>query len=203
MELDELEKIWKQPGHHSLLQPDIEQALRHRARNEVSRMRGNLLSELWVALVSVVLVSVFYFTVLNGRLWEIGWIYILLLLVFLVYYFAKSRLLKGMLSSTGSVRQHLETQLKKLDTYTRWYMLTGTLLVPLLMTCFYFLLQYKNIPLQLQGVSVGSDSFAALYFACTAVLSAGSYFFNKWNVDVRYGKYIKRLKLLLAELDEP
>ncbi len=202
MELEELEKIWKQSGQQPFQQPDVEKALRQRTRNDISRMSANLLAELLIVLVSVTVVSVFYFTALNGRLQEISWMYMLLAVVFLIYYYAKNRLLKSMLVSIGSIRQSLERQLKRLETYTRWYVLAGSLLVPVVMMAFYFLLEQKNIPLQMLGVSRGSNSFTILYLLCTLTLTVGLYIFNKWNVNLLYGKYIKRLKSLLAELNE-
>lgn len=203
MELEELEKIWKQSGQPPLQEPDVEKALRQRSRNDISRMSANLLAELLIVLFSVAVVSVFYFTVLGGRLKEISWMYMLLAIAFLVYYYAKSRLLKSMLVGTGSVRQNLEKQLSRLETYTRRYVLTGSLLVPVVMIAFYVLLEQKNIPLQILGVSRGSDSFTVLYFLCTLALTVGLYIFNKWNVNLLYGNYIKKLQSMLAELNEP
>ncbi len=202
MELDELEKIWKRAGHQSLQKGDVEKMLQQKSGNEITRMRTNLLVELLVVLASVVAVSVFYFLVLNGRLQEIGWLYMLLAGVFVAYYYAKNRLLKNMLSNSGNIRQNLEQQLKRLDTYIRYYLLAGSLLVPGIMAIFYFLLDYKEIPLRILGVSRGSHSFALLYFLFTMAFTFGLYIFNKWNVNLLYGKYIKRLKSLLSELNE-
>lgn len=202
MELEELEKIWKTASHQPLGREEVEKMLQQRSGTDISKMKSNLLIELLIVLISVAAVSIFFLVMLNGRLQEVAWFYILLAIVFLTYYYAKNKVLKSMLTTTGSIRQNLERQLKKLDTYIRYYMIIGSLLAPIIMTAFYFLLDYKDIPLQIFGLSRSSDSFTVLYFLCTIVLTFTLFFFNKWNVNLLYGRYSKRLKSLLAELTE-
>lgn len=203
MELQELEKIWRDPAvEKTIQQREVEEMLRGSSSNHISKMRTNLFRELVTVIISVFIVSVVYFSGFGGRLQEVSWIYIGLAMVFAAYYFAKNRLLKDMLNHTGNLRNHLEHRLNKLEKYTRYYLIAGSALVPVILFAFYFLLQQKTIPLQVFGFSRHTPGFIIFYSLVTIILTAALYCFNKWNIRVLYGKHIEKLKRLLTEMND-
>lgn len=206
MELDELKVIWNQVEHVTdvkITEPVTTKLPRQVKDDIFYRMRKNLRTELIIVLVSVTLVSVYYFMAYGGRLKEVSWLYIFLAAAFVGYYYKKASLLRSMECVACKVKSNLRLQLTTLEKWVRLYQLAGIALVPLIMLFFYVLLSYHHFVIQIPfAADISQKSFAAVYLVFTVIFTTGLYFFNRWWVYKLYGRHIKKLKSLVAEMEE-
>lgn len=208
MELDELKKIWKQPGaeHETSSASDAEvlNMLQEQSKSPVAKMRRNVFFELIVVLLSVSAVAIYYFTAFEGNLQGVSWVYIIMALLFVWYYYEKNKLLKSMQCVTCRVKSNLELQLKTLDKYVKLYLIIGTALTPILLfIMLYLMLGYKKVQvLALFKLESNETKFILLYTLFTAIFTIVMYFVNKWYIHLLYGRHIKKLKGLISEMEE-
>ena len=207
MELELLKKVWRETetGQKKSSLPDTRifaEALSSRQKI-VARLRRNLFAEVIIVLVCVSAIAVFYFTAFNGNFKEVSWMYMVLTAIFLVYYYQKNNLLRSLQSNTLAVKANLEHQLLSLEKYIRFYLLMGTVLVPVLMGFFYTLVFYKHIIIfpSLQA-SIGRLYFSLIYIIFSFFLTIVLYYLYRWYIYKLYGKHIKQLKVFLSEMNE-
>lgn len=207
MELELLKEIWQKTAPEQQVSlhtgTDVLPGTASSRQKIISRLRRNLFIEVIIVLVCVSAIAFFYFTAFNGNFKEVSWMYIALAVFFLVYYYQKNKLFTSLQSNTLAVKAHLEHRLSVLERYIRFYLLTGTLLVPVLMGFFYALVFYKHIiifpSLQLH---IGSANFTFAYIVFSFLLTIVLYYLYRWYIYKLYGKHIERLKTLLNEMNE-
>lgn len=206
MELEDLKHIWDKASNESGAadkNPAARLDVNSASQNLFYRMRHNLFIELLIVLVSVSVVAIYYFTAYEGRLRQISWLYILLAAVFGLYYYKKSRLIKAMECSACNVKTNLQQQLKTLETWVRLYLIAGTLAVPLVMGVFYTVLRYNHFIIQTPfNGNTDSIEFGLIYLLFTVIFTVGLFFFHRWYIQRFYGRYIKKLKRLVAEMQD-
>ena len=198
MELDNLREIWKEMGAGAATQEsdaDILAILGKKSQSPLSKMKRNLRVELMAIVILYSLTITYYFTAWQGRYREIGFLLLVVAILFVVYYYKKNRLLKQMQSVAFQVRPHLERQLHTLERYVRFYFVIGTLLTPLAYFAAGFIIFFKT--------PYGGTIHAYVSFVILGILSAVlSYFLNVWYINKLYGRHIKKLKDLLAQMEE-
>lgn len=195
MELDDLKQVWQEQQSGPEAGKESLQALMlGKSKGPIARIRRNLNRELWVVLVLYVLTILFYIFVDQSRYWNVAIMLVVILALFIVYYYKKSRLLKEMDCVSGQVKATLERQIVLLERYIRFYFLSGTIGTPLVFFVTLFLLK-SNMP---QGI-VLSEFFSWPMAAGMAVLVLVSYLLNKWYVNKLYGKHVEKLKELMRE----
>lgn len=206
MELEDLKQIWRNAEDAAEAgdkKPDLRAGIHNASQNLFYRMRRNLFVELLIVLVSVTVVAVYYFMAYEGRLREISWLYMLLAGVFGLYYYKKNRLLQAMQSSASNVKANLQLQLKTLEKWVRLYLIAGTLCVPLVMAVFYTVLRNNHFIIQAPfKVASNSIGFGLIYLLFTVTFTVLLFFFHKWYVQRFYGRHIKKLKSLVAEMQD-
>ncbi|MFT3704248.1 MAG: hypothetical protein QM802_17910 [Agriterribacter sp.] len=207
MELELLKEIWNNATDKpvasiklydsTLMVPVVSQ------RTIVATMKRNLFIELIVVAVCVTTIALFYFIAFDGRLKEVSWMYIILAGIFGVYFYKKNKLLREMECTSCRVKSNLELQLKTLEKYVRLYLVTGTLMVPVILLFFYLLVYYKHIVfLPSLYAYARMANFTLIYSAFAVIFTVVLYFVYRWYINRLYGKYIDRLKSMLSEMND-
>jgi len=198
MELDNLKTLWQQQGSENAPQ-DIQLLLKKNSNGPVAKMKRNLRHELTVVIVTYGFASIYFFIAEEGLLSSLGWVYVTLGLLFVYYFIRKYRLLNSMECMSCQVKANLSRQVTVLEKYVRWYEIAGTAIIPLFaMYTFWFLVpkvRYMNGKPEL-------NNYALFWVIGTILLSILFYFLNRWYVKKLYGKHIKKLKLMLEQMDD-
>ncbi|MFT3749329.1 MAG: hypothetical protein QM768_13470 [Agriterribacter sp.] len=207
MELELLKEIWNEINDKLprvvKVDADVLQKATLSQQKIIASIKRNLFVEVIIVLVCVTAIAGFYFTAFGGNFKEVSWAYIMLAAGFLLYYFRKNRLLKVMQNTSLNVKANIEIQLSVLEKYIRFYLVAGTLLVPVLMGFFYLLLLYKHItifPSLLPGV--GNINFTLSYIVFSIFFTIVLYYLYRWYIYKLYGKHIARLRALLNEMND-
>src|SRR5579872_2917693 len=132
MELENLKYIW-----YSLEVPrpdrdsgELVALLGRRSRGLVASMIRNLAGEAIALIIAYVPAILCFLLDFKGRLAAVSWLFLVLLAVFLAYYYRKYRLLREMQCPACQVRSNLSRQVATLKKYTGFYLLAGTLTIP-------------------------------------------------------------------------
>jgi len=209
MELDSLKYIWQRLEATPAREASREQILalmQKRSAGPLAKMRRNLFGECILMVITYTPAILLYFLEFRGRLSGIGWLFILILLLFLGYFYRKNRLLREMQCMGCRVRSNLEKQIRTLTKYTRFYIMTGTLIIPVMTVLSYAIIRWKFPPApgaalfyRLSGTPWWQNPL--FWIAPLAVITVGIYYANAWYVGKLYGRHIKKLQELLQEMD--
>ncbi|HWK06185.1 MAG TPA: hypothetical protein VNS58_21235 [Puia sp.] len=210
MELDSLKYVW-----HSLevgsdqsagSEAEIIALLHKRSRGPIAKMRRNLLGEIILVLATYIPTILFYLLDFEGRLSGIAWLLGLLMAVLAAYYYRKDRLLKEMQCVSCQVKSNLKLQVRTLKKYIRFYILSGTLMIPVMAILSYLLIRWKYPPppgaalfYQVSGIAWWQSPL--FWIGLLAPLTIGIYYVNVWYVNKLYGRHIKKLQELLEEME--
>jgi hypothetical protein len=208
MELDELKNyLNRQLEEHSPLQSsgEISAILRNKSIGIVDRIRKNLWIEFVISLLAVMVVL--YAKYLGGNyVMQIFFnIFLGITLLFLPIFIWLIRSTYQLSPELSSVKTNLTRLHLLIDRFTRFYFIfTMAIFLPVvfysliaavyernnqsLMESLQFYLQLPAIPLLLIGAYI-------------LIFGVGLYFFTRWYLRTLYGKYLDKLKVLLAELD--
>jgi hypothetical protein len=226
MELEDLKTIWRVGMEGTLIRDRDEQKdqqtryrqgdqtgrqiralLGKRSRGLVARMKRNLFGELLLVLAIYIPTILFYLFEFIGKDAATGWALLLLLICFAGYYYRKNKLLNAMQCPACAIRANLERQAVTLQKYIRFYTIAGTILVPV-MAVLSFLsgshLLFHPSTGSLPYFLSGPDRWKDLWLCAAALISVTvlSYITNVWAMNKLYGRHIKKLRLLLQEMDE-
>jgi hypothetical protein len=191
--VDAQERIEKQR-----LDRQIMNLLTRGSRGPVAKMKRNLLRELILMLVLYVPTILFYFFGFGGKLPEMGWLLLALMVLFAGYAYRKNKLLDEMQCVSCAVRSNIERQVITLRKYLRFYALAGTILLPVMALLSFFVAEWK-LP-----VLAGDRWWNSVWIwaIVLGLVTVASYFLNMWNVNKLYGRHIERLEELLREMNE-
>jgi hypothetical protein len=209
MELDSLKYIW-----HSLEAPPVREQdrqallalLGRRSQAPVDRMRRNLVGEGILLLVIYTPAFLCFLLGFDGRLSAISWLFVGMAVLFLAYYYRKYQLLKAMQCPTCQLRSNLARQVDTLKKYTRFYLLAGTGMIPLMYLFSWLIIRWKLSA----AASViiyqrlhPTPWWASPFFWLTLLIpvTIGIYYLNSRYINRLYGRHIKKLQELLHELD--
>jgi len=210
MELDSLKYAWRTLGAKPAPEKSSEQIralLQRRSKGPVAKMRRNLVGELLLILVTYTPAILFYFLEFDGRLSGISWLFVLLLVILAVYFYRKNQLLKAMQCAEYNICNSLRQQVVTLKRYIRFYVRTGTAMIPIMAILTWLIIRWKFPPLP------GSDLFYRIsgspwwqhpltWLTLLIPVTAGVYFLNVWYVGRLYGQHIRKLQELLREMEE-
>ena len=210
MELDSLKYIWKKieaPATGGNEEEEILALMQRRSEGPVARMRRNLYRECILILGTYLPTIGLYFLAFDGRLSGIGWLFVAILIFYAGYLYRKNSLLNKMQCAGCELRANLSRQVASLKRYTRFYVLSGTLLIPVMAVLSYGIIRWKFPP------APGAELFYKLsglpwwqnplyWLAPLALVTVGVYYLNAWYVRMLYGRHIAKLHELLDELDE-
>ncbi len=209
MELDTLKYIWKQATENPARQQSNEQILeilKKKSMRPVAKMKRNLLYELIFAVLLYAPLFAYYFFGFEGKLTEPAWLLIIILGIFLVYYYRKNKLLDSMLVADSQIKVQLEMQLLTLEKYLRFYLM-ARILIPV-STLFLGAVMYWKLPPpakpNLFYLSPENPLWQVvlLWLGILGVLTVLVYFADRWYVHRVYGRHIRKLRQLIAEMNE-
>ena len=203
MELDNLKTLWKEQGlpGDEWEQADLLGMLQKRSRGPIDRMKRNVRVESIMLIVTYIPTILLYILMFQGTLWGISVIMAVILVIFLVYFYLKNRLLKKMECVTCEVRSNLAGQIEVLGKYVRFYYWGATLSLVIGWIIAYEVIIYAKH--EVHPNMVFSWWFSpAFLLALLIPLGVGGYFLNRRRANKLYGRHIKKLKELLQEMDE-
>jgi len=207
MELDDLKNIWNDKDIEATGTDKISTMIGKQSQNPISKMKRNLRMELLILVFSLGIVAAYYFIAFKREYSIIGWVYALLLVLFCYYFFRKNKLLNEMQCSSCQVKSNLELQLRMLERYVRFYLISGTAVLPLLFIFLGSVLYYKKPTLISETILYPSVTnpvwkFLLAWFILLSVSTTIMWVLNRGYVNKLYGRHINKLKHLLAQINE-
>lgn len=207
MELDDMKNIWNDKDIEATGADKISIMIGKQSQNPISKMKRNLRMELLILIFSLGIVAAYYFIAFKREYSIIGWVYALLLVLFCYYFFRKNKLLNEMQCSSCQVKSNLELQLRMLERYVRFYLISGTAVLPLLFIFLGIVLYYKKPTLISETILYPSVTnpvwkFLFAWFILLSVSTTIMWALNRGYVNKLYGRHINKLKHLLAQIDE-
>lgn len=203
MELEQWKDVWKKQEDSPT--PSLREMLGKPSNSPIAKMKRNLILELIAVLIGFGVVVVYYLTAYKGKFQEVGWLYLGMMILFVVYFVFKFRLLTKMECMACEVKSNLFKQVNTLEKYVRFYLITGTALIPMVIL-FFYAFSWIHFPegrgLFLQPSNSTSLLTSVLILLLVCVTSTiGMYYINKWYIRKLYGNQIERLKKMLEQLD--
>ena len=209
MELDTLKEIWQDAGDKNEQAPrnsEIMEMLNKSPKNPVAKMMRNVLIEMTLIIVLFGGVALFYFIAFKGRFISIAWVYIITAALYVFYYYRKWKLLHSMQCVACQVKSNLQRQVNKLTSYVRFYLVSGTAIVPVIFIFLGFLFYFKFPegalnPIFPPSKEVTLFTWAAWIVSLTAI-TLFAWWGNRYFIKKLYGQHILRLKELLSQMEE-
>lgn len=218
MELDNLKDIWKDLDEKDLRsgsEVPITSMLHKRSKSPVAKMKRNLYWEMGALVICYSLAIWYYVTAWEGRYWEVAVLLFLVGLFGMFYYMRKYKLLNEMQCLACEVKSNLKRQLVTLEKYVNFYFVSSILLTP----AAYFVagiivlfksptgpgdFSVKNLPTAVPdlGAEFPEHRWFIIFVTIGVFLTIGVYFFSRWAINRLYGQHIKKLKELVAQMEE-
>lgn len=216
MELDSLKDIWKEQDMIIANPNDNDQILsmlRKRSQSPIAKMKRNLRAELLAVVVIYSLTIWAYMTSWKGKYWEIALLLFLVAAAFIFYYYRKNKLLKAMQCVACEVKSNLQQQLTTLEKFVRFYFVSATLLTPVVYYVTGLIILFKApapvptgnpLATRIQPIlnHITEHSYFTEFIVAGVLVTIGTYFLNVWYLNKLYGQHIKRLKSLLAQMED-
>jgi len=207
MELDDMKNIWNDKPGETAGADKISVMLGGPSHSPIEKMKRNLRMELWIVIFCFGSVAVYYFIAFKSQYSIIGWAYALLLVLFCYYFFRKNKLLNGMQCTSCQVKSNLELQLRTLERYVRFYLISGTAIIPILFIFLGIVLYYKKPSLNKNTIWYPSDTnpvwkFLLAWVILLTLSTMIMWVLNRGYVNKLYGRHINKLKQLLAQINE-
>lgn len=209
MELDALRKTLDnltEQTSSEVFSRDMRKTIALPSTGYIARMKRNLLQDFCVVIAGMVYLIIFYTVKYNGELWLCALFFAIASVAISVYFFKKMKLLNDMQHAGLKTTHFLEKQLTALRKYVGWYILWGTLFLPVSILLVFImanlyqpaLLENKNTMLYW----LSSDASRWASFAGLLTLTVAAYYFCRWYAFKLYGRHIGRLFSLLKEMNE-
>jgi hypothetical protein len=207
MELDDMKNIWKDKSIEAAGADKISAMIGKQSQSPIAKMKRNLRMELLILIFSLGIVAAYYFIAFKSEYSIIGWVYALLLILFCYYFFRKNKLLDEMQCSSCRVKSNLELQLRMLERYVKFYLISGTAILPILFIFLGIVLYFKKPTLINETVLYPSGTnpvwkFLLAWFILLSVSTTIMWILNRGYVNKLYGRHINKLKQLLTQINE-
>jgi len=207
MELDDMKNIWKGKSTEAAGADKISAMIGKQSQSPVAKMKRNLRMELLIWIFCLGAVAAYYFIAFKSEYSIIGWVYAFLLVLFCWYFFRKNKLLDEMQCSSCVVKSNLELQLRMLERYVRFYLISGTAIIPILFIFLGIVLYYKKPTLNNETIFYPSATnpvwkFLLAWFILLTISTTIMWVLNRGYVNKLYGRHINKLKQLLAQINE-
>ncbi len=207
MELDQLKEMWSNVGskQQGPLADELQALLHKKSKNPIAKMKRNLLMELLFVIVLYVGCVVYYFLHYTGGMLSLAWMLIVIGVLYIFYYLQKIKLLNQMECVSCEVKSNLKMQLQTLEKYVRFYLISGTLMFPVVFIATGMIGIYYSPEIAADPAiktKVVMWIFTVVLFVLAAVLTIPVYLLNKWYVRKLYGRHIQQLKNILQEMEE-
>lgn len=209
MELDTLKKTLNSLTEQSsseVFSQDVSKTIALPSSNYITRMKRNLLLDFCIIIAGLVYLIIFYAVKYEGELWLCALFFTIESIAVSVYFFRKRKLLNDMQHTGLKTTHFLEKQITALRKYVGWYILWGTLFLPVsIILVFIMAGLYQPALLENRNTMLywlSSDSNSWVTFAGLLALTVAAYYFCKWYVFKLYGRHIETLFSLLKEMNE-
>ena|SRR4026207_805199 len=207
MELDDLKNIWKDKRIEFAGADKISAMIGKESQSLITKMKRNLRMELLIVIFSFGAAAASYFIAFKSEYSIIGWTYIFFLVLFCWYFFRKNKLLNEMQCSSCQVRSNLELQLRMLERYVRFYLISGTAIIPVFFIFLGIVLYYKKPTLIDKTILYPSATnpvwkFLLAWFILLTISTTIMWVLNRGYIRKLYGRHINKLKQLLAQINE-
>src|SRR4030095_8345346 len=144
MELDELKNIWQNETAQVKEDEQLKSLMNRRSNNPIAKMKRNLLFELIAIIVLYGFTIAYYAYAFHGKMSEVSWFMIGIALCFFIYYYRKNKWLNELECLSCQVKSNLQKQVSTLEKYVKFYLVSGTALVPLTIVFFSWLIYVKS-----------------------------------------------------------
>ncbi|HTJ50806.1 MAG TPA: hypothetical protein VL443_15195 [Cyclobacteriaceae bacterium] len=203
MEIDELKEIWKNgDGFRPKGEAEIATMLKGSSKSIISKLKRSVWFEMIFTLVSGVVLLTYALTLESGAL---KWTSLSILVLFVGYsfYYIKKLLLLNRFNSSGeNIKANLESLVKSLSGYLKFYKRSYTILYPI-----YFVLSLLFIAIEQGATEFINNLKKPATLLYLLILSAVFYFCCTWLIDwllkKLYGNQLEKLKTLLKDLEMP
>lgn len=209
MELDSLKLTWQaiewKPEQEKEA-GEIRSLLQKQSWGPVRSMQRNMLGEMILITLVYTPAILFYLYGFGGQFHEIAGLLLLLLLFFFGYFYRKDQLLRKISCPDCALRANLERQIVRLKKYIRFYVLAGTVMIPVMGLLSWGIIHSKQPhspgdTLYYELASIPWWRSSLVWMTGLGLLTVGIYFLNVWYVNRLYGRHIRKLQQLLDELE--
>jgi hypothetical protein len=209
MELDALKKTLNSLAEETsseVFSRDVRKTIALPSLGYIARMKRNLFLDFCMTFAGMVYLIIFYSVNYKGELWLCALFFAIASIAASVYFFRKRNLLNEMQHAGLKTTHFFGKQLTALRKYVGWYILWGTLFLPV-STLVVFIIANLYQPALLENKNtilywLSSDANRWTSFAGLLTLTAAAYYFCRWYAFKLYGKHIKMLFSLLKEMNE-
>jgi hypothetical protein len=136
--------------------------------------------------------------------WRIvGWIYLALGALYLVYFYRKYKLLSEMQCLTCQ-ENNLQRLVKNLERYVRFYLISGTVATALLWfsgSCSLNLPQLGERSIFFPSATRSIWLAGAYWLLPSLLITLITHLLNKWNLNKFYDRHIRKLQELLNQME--
>ncbi len=207
MELDQLKEMWGDVGSKEKgpSADELQALLQKKSKSPIAKMKRNLLIELLLIVVIYVFTVTYYFLNYSGGMLSAAWMLMAIGVFYVFYYLRKRKLLNRMECVSCEIKSNLKMQLVTLEKYVRFYMISGTLLVPVTFIAtglIVFLYSPEAAAVPSLHSTGALAAITAVLIVIAIVFTIPMYFLNKWYVRKLYGQHIDRLKKIVDEMNE-
>lgn len=209
MELDALKKTLNSLAEQTsseVFSRDVGKRITLPSSGYIARMKRNLLLDFCIIIAGLVYLIIFYTFKYKGELWLCALFFAIESIAVSVYFFRKRKLLNDMQHAGLKTTHFLKKQVTALRKYVGWYILWGTLFLPVsillvfIMASLYHPTLLENKSTVLYWISSDANRWAS--FAGLLTLTAAAYYFCRQYVFKLYGRHIEMLSSLLKEMNE-
>ncbi len=206
MEFEEFKDAWKSQKNDEPLQ-EVRSLLGKKSRSPIATMKRHLTMELIAVIILYAAIIIYYLTAFHGKFYSISVLYLFIGLFFCLYYYKKYRLLNNIECMACQVKSNLTKQVGVLEKYTKFYVLAGTAILPLLVVFFYwfeyaFIAPDRNKIFLLPSDQVSIFKAVAVFLLWMTIPTIIFYYINKWYVRKLYGKHVEQLKQMLLQTED-
>ncbi|MBD0350553.1 MAG: hypothetical protein ICV65_05285 [Flavisolibacter sp.] len=203
MELDQLKALWQKESSNTLQDHEkLSDMIKQSSAGPVSKMKRNLRFELYASIIAYGTCGVYFYLWKGGTYFELSAFYLILGIAFFIYYFFKMRLLNNMQCLSCTIKKNLQLQLRTLKKYVAIYLWVATLVVPVLLIYSGWFSFHKKQLLGLPSKYGSFSNIALPYIGITIFITILLYFLNRYHVQHTYGRHIKRLETIVAEMED-
>lgn len=203
MEFDDLKKIWAQTSAQDT--PWNEQQLRDvlhgRSRSIISTIKRRMRLEMAFTYGTIVVLAVL---VIDQQSGPFRWLMIGLVVFFSVlggYFISRLRLLARFDFGAGNLRDNLIALIGKLDVFLAVYKASSRWSLAVFYLLAMLAVYFENGTERLVAYVSSFNGIAFLVFFTAAMIAP--IFMVNWLTHKMYGKFVDRLRKLVAEFDQP
>jgi hypothetical protein len=204
MELDTLKNIFLETMQQPVTvsgEKEVQLILKRSSRSEISKLKRNLRLELLFAVLFCVF-PVFIFLKSQGL--YVSLFSVMTFLIIAEFCIRISRILKAINRfehASRAVKQHLRLLIHILKKFSRLYLQSTMLLIPILFTAAFVFIYLDNAQKNPLLFRIDYSRTAVVYSAAFICWSVGMYFFTKWYLNKIYGKHLQKLTEQLQEIE--